>query len=332
MKNSLLISLFLIINLAAIADDAYLGSRGGNVFPIIRSQSIQMIKEEIRITMGKDSCLVNCKFWFKNTKKQKETVLMGFPDYFKNIGQSSTPLSHFTCSINGEVTKTEKRSQTTDVENIPQLQAYEKWYCWNVTFNPGETVLVENSYKGVLGGSADGTCRFSYLIGTALTWHDPIGEGKVVFDYSRIASKAFVDTTTFRWEKLPEGMERKIFADSLVYTFKNYSPKWGEMLETHIYCFWKYPYGTPSATKQPPVKEFPYKNPGFIKSKSIADLKLMRNEVYARHGYIFKDAKLKNYFEAQKWYKPNPSFKPEQLSEFEELFVNYIRQCEDLKK
>jgi hypothetical protein len=323
MKKAFFISLFLVINLVVVADDAFLGSRGGNVFPIIRSQSIQMIKEEIRITMEKDSCLVNCKFWFKNTKKQKETILMGFPDYFKNIAQNSTPLSHFTCSINGQVTKTEKRSQTTDVENIPELQAYEKWYCWNVAFNPEETVVVENSYKGVLGGSADGTCSFSYLIGTALTWHDPIGEGKVVFDFSRIASKAFVDME----RKLPEGMERKILADSLVYTFKNYSPRWNETLSAHIFCFWKCPYG--ELTQQ--LKEFPFQNPDLIKSKSKADLKLMRNEVYARHGYIFKDAELKAYFGAQSWYKPNPSFKTEQLSEFEELFVKYIHQCEDSK-
>jgi len=34
------------------------------------------------------------------------------------------------------------------------------------------------------------------------------------------------------------------------------------------------------------------------------DLDLMRNEIYARHGYIFNRQDLRNYFESQSWYFP----------------------------
>lgn len=37
-------------------------------------------------------------------------------------------------------------------------------------------------------------------------------------------------------------------------------------------------------------------------------LKLARNEIYARHGYIFTDTDLKNYFSGKPWYKPNSSY------------------------
>jgi len=47
------------------------------------------------------------------------------------------------------------------------------------------------------------------------------------------------------------------------------------------------------------------------------DLRVLRNEVYARHGRIFKDAKLQKYFESQPWYKANPDFKDDQLNEIE---------------
>jgi hypothetical protein len=30
----------------------------------------------------------------------------------------------------------------------------------------------------------------------------------------------------------------------------------------------------------------------------------MRNEIYARHGWIFRRADLRNYFESQPWYRP----------------------------
>jgi hypothetical protein len=32
---------------------------------------------------------------------------------------------------------------------------------------------------------------------------------------------------------------------------------------------------------------------------------LAKNEIYARHGYIFKDEDLNNYFNGQLWYEPS---------------------------
>lgn len=39
-----------------------------------------------------------------------------------------------------------------------------------------------------------------------------------------------------------------------------------------------------------------------LKGMSKKDLKLARNELYARHGYIFKDKSLAEYFEGKSWY------------------------------
>lgn len=38
------------------------------------------------------------------------------------------------------------------------------------------------------------------------------------------------------------------------------------------------------------------------------DLQIMRNEIFAKHGRIFKKPDLQKYFEAQPWYKPDPTF------------------------
>jgi hypothetical protein len=323
-----LISLLFIFSIGTIkANDAFLGSRGGNVFPIIRNESIRMVKEEIKIVMGKDSCRVYCKFWFKNMGTKAENVFMGFPNYFEDIAQGSNPLRDFTCTVNGQKTEFDKQTQTTEVENIPDLKRYEKWFCWNVQFKPGETVLVENNYNGDLGGSADGTCSFSYLIGTAQTWSSTIANGKVVFDYSKIASKAFVDTTFYSDKTLPIGIERNIYNDSTVFSYNNYLPKWDETLKVNLLCYWKCPYGELQKifTESPTL--------GNIKIKTLSNqtLRLMRNEVFARHGYIFSDTKLKNYFTSQSWYKPDPTFNPNQLNEFELLFLKYIKNLEENK-
>ncbi len=49
----------------------------------------------------------------------------------------------------------------------------------------------------------------------------------------------------------------------------------------------------------------------------IEDLRVLRNEIYARHGRVFKDVKLQKIFTDMDWYKPNPDFKDDMLSETE---------------
>jgi len=61
----------------------------------------------------------------------------------------------------------------------------------------------------------------------------------------------------------------------------------------------------------------------------IEDLRVLRNEIYARHGRIFKDKELQKYFSEQPWYKPNPDFKDEMLTEKEYKNLSIIRQAEE---
>ena len=37
---------------------------------------------------------------------------------------------------------------------------------------------------------------------------------------------------------------------------------------------------------------------------SLGELEIMRNEIYARHGWVFNRRDLRNYFESQPWYQP----------------------------
>ncbi|MCQ6282894.1 YARHG domain-containing protein [Bacillus sp. EB600] len=37
-------------------------------------------------------------------------------------------------------------------------------------------------------------------------------------------------------------------------------------------------------------------------------LRLARNEIYARHGYVFKSADLQKYFSSKSWYNADPSY------------------------
>lgn len=63
------------------------------------------------------------------------------------------------------------------------------------------------------------------------------------------------------------------------------------------------------------------------------DLRILRNEIFAKHGRIFKDAKLQKYFEAQPWYKADSTFTddkiPTVLSETEFKNVSTIKSAEE---
>lgn len=59
---------------------------------------------------------------------------------------------------------------------------------------------------------------------------------------------------------------------------------------------------------------------------SSSELRIMRNEIYARHGYIFKSKDLRNYFLSQGWYEPMTY--DVVLSTIEQYNVNFIKQYE----
>ncbi|HEY8563722.1 MAG TPA: YARHG domain-containing protein [Pyrinomonadaceae bacterium] len=59
------------------------------------------------------------------------------------------------------------------------------------------------------------------------------------------------------------------------------------------------------------------------------DLRILRNEIYARRGRVFKDKEIQKYFESQAWYKPNPDFKDDLLSEIEYQNLAKIKLAEE---
>jgi hypothetical protein len=59
------------------------------------------------------------------------------------------------------------------------------------------------------------------------------------------------------------------------------------------------------------------------------DLRMLRNEIYARHGRVFKDVKLQKTFAEMNWYKPDPNFKDEMLSEVESKNLASIKKAEE---
>lgn len=67
---------------------------------------------------------------------------------------------------------------------------------------------------------------------------------------------------------------------------------------------------------------------GQIEHFTRKELRLMRNEIYARHGMRFRSADLQKHFEAKVWYTPTTDDVSKQLSEIERINIEMIRQIE----
>lgn len=65
---------------------------------------------------------------------------------------------------------------------------------------------------------------------------------------------------------------------------------------------------------------------------SQEDLRIMRNEIYARHGYIFQKEDMKQYFNAKTWYKPLTNNVNNLLTEIEKQNITLIRRYESFQE
>lgn len=56
-------------------------------------------------------------------------------------------------------------------------------------------------------------------------------------------------------------------------------------------------------------------------------VRVLKNSIYARHGYIFNDARLKSYFSSQSWYRPRKREIPaSEMNKFEQYNVVFLKK------
>jgi len=67
---------------------------------------------------------------------------------------------------------------------------------------------------------------------------------------------------------------------------------------------------------------------GILGPYSSGKLAMIRNEIYARHGMIFKSPSLQKYFSGQSWYKPLNASVEDKLSELEKFNIQLIQKAE----
>ena len=72
--------------------------------------------------------------------------------------------------------------------------------------------------------------------------------------------------------------------------------------------------------------------PQDLEKYDARDLRILRNGIYALHGYDFADWGLKAYFGRFLWYKANPDFSEDELTGLERANVALIAEEERKKQ
>lgn len=71
----------------------------------------------------------------------------------------------------------------------------------------------------------------------------------------------------------------------------------------------------------------------FLNKTEISTIKLIRDEIYARHGFVFDDKETQKYFETKTWYVKNPNYTDELLNDMEvknlEIISKFLNEEKD---
>lgn len=174
----------------ARADDASLGRRGETVRPVGGSQ-VEMVSEEVTVTVSAACSRVDCRFTFKNTGPGT-TVLMGFPESKpppdrEGFGDD-TALHDFQTFIDGRQVpvKKEKGDTQEDKKAAEAADNHPYWWTWEVPFKAGETREVGNTYWVKNHNWSNGQVMAGYILATGSSWKGPIGRARVVFRFEDV--------------------------------------------------------------------------------------------------------------------------------------------------
>lgn len=66
-----------------------------------------------------------------------------------------------------------------------------------------------------------------------------------------------------------------------------------------------------------------------LRGRSKAELRVMRNEIFARHGRVFQSPDLYDYFTKKPWYSQNPAYSDSLLSDVDKENIRIIQETEN---
>lgn len=328
-KILLIAFVYLLSICDSLANDGVVVAWNGNV-RAWKNNKIQMVKEVVYVKLFDDKCKVRCKFWFYNSGNT-DTVKVGFPNESYNDGSpGSISLENFRTLVNNKEQEVQSYFDSIQTDTIYDDNGkissidttdFDEWYVKDVIFKGKDTTYIEDSYETDWTGSSGGYFRdrtFRYIIGTGSTWNGTILDGTIIFDMSDYETNVLQNSFygDFRSCNITE-------TDNLtVLKFHNKIPFLNsqyiiEFIDLNNVWFSDYD-GSQDEEELASFKTYMKK-----RDLSQDEIVLMKNEILAHNGYIFKDTTIQKYYSGMKWYKPDKKFN---LKKFNHPFYQLLKK------
>lgn len=318
---------------------------GNTVIPI-QNENVRMIKEIV--TFNEDD-EVKAIFTFKNTTTEDISFTMGFP-FTKDTDPLSVPYGapnsgKFAIRINGKEVQADKKAVSANTKlNIGSEYAF--MYTWPISFKPHEEKTVECIYTASWNCSVGPFpyCQyFTYITKTGALWKDKIGRADFYLTLPREYAK---DNADGKLDLDINPSNYKIVNNTVEWHFLNWEPN--EDISIHASRSSSYPLEYFELTAMlHNILDIKTAYEGNIRLYTLKDLqdsqaqlydsldrlyvKVIRNEIFARHGKVFNDSNLQSIFIGRGWYKPNPNYSDSMLNEYEKKNIKFILNYEKEK-
>lgn len=337
-------------------DGVYL-TRGGVIYPIKESK-ISLDREVLSFSVKDKICRVDILFEFNNPENVERKLMIGFqaPTAAGDVSDeisNSNQISDFKISANGQILP--YKLMAAECENcelkqpkdfhFSQFEPGVFVYLFELTFKPGIN-RINHSYSFPASSNVEFDQFYNYILTTGAKWaggtiknltvNFDLGNNKYFYvndifgrdsNWSIVGSGK-VTSKNFTNDEDTSRMVR-IISGRLQIEVANFKPL--RNIEFGIICENSFITRPTDFEKLKSGKVFGICGLTLDNEKYLKEtLKILRNTVYAQHGYSFNSKDLKDYFSQFEWYIPDPNLTMEQikLTEKEKKFIDEILKRE----
>ncbi len=324
----------------ALADGVSVREVSGHTIIPVQQNNVRMANETVRVKNDR----VTASFTFENITDKQVSIRMGFP-----FRSGDDPMSVGTFEYIDEtklkfIVKVEKAEVPVTRQAVNESykqktgEQYDFMYTWPIVFQPKEKKVVECSYNVQWGDDLGMNGGFTYIAKTGALW-------KSTLDYAdffiELDKRTYSDYKSGRYNFKITPAGYKLNGNTIEWHFTNWKPT-----ADFTVAYDQILHNEDGAVVQRMIGLFDFKKKydGDKKYYTVDDLrennapqdefygrfyiKILRNEIYARHGRIFKSENLQRAFANQRWYKPNPNFSESMLNKYEKANVDFILNYE----
>ncbi|HAB50801.1 MAG TPA: hypothetical protein DCE80_01250 [Ignavibacteriales bacterium] len=324
MKKSLVLFSFVLYSTICFCDDAAVHIAGGSASVLKEHNSISMISEYVTIDIcNPNYYLVDAKFDFYNHSVDT-TIAVGFP----RTCWGADPMQGDFISFKTYVNDTEVETSVIADRDLLLSNPDGSWIIKTVEFPAKKNVNTRVVYQAEYGDSGGTALIVPYVFGTGSSWFGNIGKMtiKLIFN-DNILFISNIDPFLGMKEEIKDRIIFNRNKGAMIWKLKDFEPELTDFFQILITnrfpeIMWRDEWQR-NYFSEYEIDDFEY---------SQEKLRLIRNTFYAKHGRIFKDKELQQYFENKKWYKPNPNFSENMLNEIEISNIKKIKEFEDKLK